>query len=330
MSAEGIWAKLFCNKTRDEIVRKYGPFFYASNLPFIKDCRIFLQFMMQIHDCLHSKQGILLDLGSGFGLHSLAFSEMGYEVISLDISKELMRVHKMLISECDRKIVCHPVLGDALNLPFRDRSIEIVYTNQFISHVTNLSKSISQICRVLKTGGELILSDVDRISLLSFRISLGRKKMDKRFMEMRKEVIRSFLKEKDYALTEHEIEALASQTSGLVRREVEEIVCEFVKGRSIKSIVKKFSRREPFYRKFGHRSPYGQYDERLFTPADINKLLENGFTNIKHVYVAPPRLSRFLSQRTLLGLQRSVSTKRLLLFMVGFLTGQYVVYGLRT
>jgi hypothetical protein len=102
----------------------------------------------------------------------------------------------------------------------------------------------------LKTGGELILSEADRISLLSFHISLARKKMDKRFMEMREEIIRNFLYERSYTLAEHEIHILASQTAGLLKREVEETILEFLKGHSIDGIVNKFSHMEPFYRKF--------------------------------------------------------------------------------
>jgi len=320
---------LFSNKTRDEIVRKYGLDFYGSNYAFIKDSNILPYFIAQIRGLLKRKEGILLDVGSGFGLHSLILSNMGYKVFSLDLSKKLVKVHNALVSDYDKKITCSPILADALHLPIKDRSAEIVYVNEFISHVSNLSKSIKEICRVLKPGGELILSDVDRNSLLSMRNLLTRRYMDQRFMEARKEIVRNFLQQKGYAFTEHEIETLASKTAGLVEREVEETICEFLKGYRIEGIVKRFSRREPFYRKFKHRSPYGQYDERLFTPAEIVKLLELDFDNFRCFYIASPRLSRFMNYETLSTLQRSIFSKRLLSFMIRFSMGKYVIYGIR-
>ena len=53
---------------------------------------------------------------------------------------------------------CKFQIEDIRNLPFEDRSFDIVFTLDVLEHVQNVQKGISEIFRVLKPGGVLILS----------------------------------------------------------------------------------------------------------------------------------------------------------------------------
>jgi len=50
------------------------------------------------------------------------------------------------------------IVGDAMNLPFKDCSIDIVLCTQVLEHVSQPWKLISESYRVLKPGGYLVLS----------------------------------------------------------------------------------------------------------------------------------------------------------------------------
>lgn len=41
------------------------------------------------------------------------------------------------------------------NLPFKDESFDIVYTNHVLEHIVNIEKILSEISRILKPGGKL-------------------------------------------------------------------------------------------------------------------------------------------------------------------------------
>jgi SAM-dependent methyltransferase len=50
------------------------------------------------------------------------------------------------------------VIADAMRLPIKDSSVDIVLCTQVLEHVSHPSKLISESCRVLKPGGYLVLS----------------------------------------------------------------------------------------------------------------------------------------------------------------------------
>jgi len=51
------------------------------------------------------------------------------------------------------------VYADATKLPFRDQSFDFVVSNEFVSHVYDLDRTLSEQVRVMKLGAVLIVSD---------------------------------------------------------------------------------------------------------------------------------------------------------------------------
>ena len=147
MTAE-IFKRLFSGKTKYEIRQRYGyEFFYKHRYHMgcegKENSRAFLRWIAQVYESLRNRKGRLLDLGCGFGLHSLAFSGLGYEVFSVEVAMRGVKVLTKLISDCETEIACQPICGDALHLPFKDGNFDVVFANEFISHVPNLSKSFA-------------------------------------------------------------------------------------------------------------------------------------------------------------------------------------------
>lgn len=124
----------------------------------------FRYFLLEVLGRLVNKSGILLDVGCGFGLHSVFFSERGYEVVLLDISRKKMEVASKIVK--DFGSCCYPLIADACDLPIRRSSVDVVFASEFISHVRNLTKTVREIKRLLKVNGEVVVSDGDKDSLV--------------------------------------------------------------------------------------------------------------------------------------------------------------------
>ena len=102
--------------------------------------------------------GKVLDLCCGFGRHTLALSELGVEVIGLDLSMELLREARTL--ENAQRLDGRLLRADATALPLRSSSFDGV-VNLFSSfgYFGELgdARMLSEIARVLRPGGCAIL-----------------------------------------------------------------------------------------------------------------------------------------------------------------------------
>ena len=89
----------------------------------------------------------VLDIGSGRGGYSYALNKNGAHVASLDIDSERFALNSRRF-----------VNADAINLPFKPSSFDIVFCSSIIEHLEEPEKLILEIKRVLKKGGICYLS----------------------------------------------------------------------------------------------------------------------------------------------------------------------------
>lgn len=109
-------------------------------------------------------RGRVLDVGCGFGLHSILLKESARDisrVVGIDIDKEKIEVFKKLIKQFKLKN-CQAHVADAENLPFPDNSFDCIYCNESLSHVKNIKRALSEAYRVLKNRGRIIVSDTEK------------------------------------------------------------------------------------------------------------------------------------------------------------------------
>jgi ubiquinone/menaquinone biosynthesis C-methylase UbiE len=64
----------------------------------------------------------------------------------------------------------HFVFGDGTRLPFGDSTFDVVYSNEFVSHVKNIDESLTEQMRVLKTGGLIIIMDANVLNPITFYV----------------------------------------------------------------------------------------------------------------------------------------------------------------
>jgi SAM-dependent methyltransferase/uncharacterized membrane protein YbhN (UPF0104 family) len=113
--------------------------------------------------------GLGLDLGCGLGLQTAALRKRGFDVIGIDPSYGLLAAGR------SRTGVSAVAAGSALELPFRDGSLDFVYTIGVLHHLPGRDAqtvAYREIARVLKPGGVLLIHESNPRNPL-FRFYMG-------------------------------------------------------------------------------------------------------------------------------------------------------------
>ncbi len=100
------------------------------------------------------KPGKVLDLACGTGDAGALLLNKAESVVGLDYSLPMLKVAKEKYPEMLF------VRGDALNTPFPDKTFDTVIVSLGLRHFENPEKGLSEIRRVLKSGGEARILEV--------------------------------------------------------------------------------------------------------------------------------------------------------------------------
>lgn len=95
----------------------------------------------------------ILDAGCGNGRHVIFFSEQGFDVYGIDISKDAIRIaDEWLNSKC---LNAELRVGSLTDLPYENGFFDVIISYGVLDHMSlsDLNKSIREIKRVLKADG---------------------------------------------------------------------------------------------------------------------------------------------------------------------------------
>ncbi len=120
--------------------------------------RELLRFLMQVGNIFHSPA--VLDLGSADGIMTQILVDGDREIVCADLSQQsLLRAFELLTStELGGNKFVRLVQCEASDLPFMDRSFDIVICTEVIEHVDNPGKLAREISRVMKRHAWLYLT----------------------------------------------------------------------------------------------------------------------------------------------------------------------------
>ena len=129
-----------------------GSYFFKSGGSFQSTAEASGRFYSALSDLHLTGKERILEIGACFSYASFKFAKKGCSVVALDISNYL-KVSDFFIKEAyfDR------MFSDMHYMPFVDNTFDIVFGSAVLHHSKNLKNAFSEILRVLKPGGRLVL-----------------------------------------------------------------------------------------------------------------------------------------------------------------------------
>lgn len=124
----------------------------------------------------------ILDIGTSTGTNLRMLRELGFlHSEGLDASEEAVRW-------CAEKGYGKVSLGDVCELPFEDQTFDCVLATDIIEHVDDDAAALREICRVLKPGGQVLITVPAFMSLWGVQDIVGQHKRRYRASELRTRV----------------------------------------------------------------------------------------------------------------------------------------------
>ena len=116
-------------------------------------------FVKSILSIAKIEKGKIFEPGSGGGMTCANFAQLGFEIISMDLSNNALRKGMSLFKSLS--LNAKFLLGDLFNLPIKDEQFDIVFNQGVMEHFRlanmNASKGVKEMLRVLKKEGMLII-----------------------------------------------------------------------------------------------------------------------------------------------------------------------------
>jgi SAM-dependent methyltransferase len=100
----------------------------------------------------------VLDVGTGTGHTAFAFAPHVREVIATDITPEMLAEGEKLKAELGMWNVEFRI-ADAHGLLFEDEAFDVVTCRRAAHHFVDIHRALSEMCRVLRPGGQLVIDD---------------------------------------------------------------------------------------------------------------------------------------------------------------------------
>ena len=110
------------------------------------------------HAYLRSEMEVA-DVGSGTGFIAAGLAPLVSRVYALDGSPAMLDVARRNLAAYDN-VVYQTTEGSALTLP--DASVDAALANMYLHHCTDPAAAIREMARIVRPGGRLVITDMDR------------------------------------------------------------------------------------------------------------------------------------------------------------------------
>jgi 2-polyprenyl-3-methyl-5-hydroxy-6-metoxy-1,4-benzoquinol methylase len=112
----------------------------------------------------------VLDVGCGEGNFAAELVGAGAEVVAVDVAEQPLRRARILHPELDLRLV-----DPAGSWELPDAAFDVVWAGEVIEHVLDTAAWLSEVRRVLRSGGILLLSTPAHGRLTLLRLALSRR-----------------------------------------------------------------------------------------------------------------------------------------------------------
>jgi 2-polyprenyl-3-methyl-5-hydroxy-6-metoxy-1,4-benzoquinol methylase len=118
----------------------------------------------------------VLDVGCAEGPLTAELAHAGFDVVGLDVAEEPLRRARERHPELDFRRI-----RDDGAWPLQDASFDAVWAGETIEHVADTARWLSELRRVLRSGGSLLLSTPAHPRLRLLRLALSARAFDEHF-----------------------------------------------------------------------------------------------------------------------------------------------------
>ncbi len=150
-------------KINDEVIRRFsdkflafpegdGSSFFKKGGSFQSTAEASGRFYSAMEELRLTGKEKILEIGACFSYASFKFAQKGCSVVALDISNYL-KVSSLYVE----KAYFERLFSDMHHMPFADNSFDIVFGSAVLHHSKDLKSAFSEIRRVLRPGGRLVL-----------------------------------------------------------------------------------------------------------------------------------------------------------------------------
>jgi SAM-dependent methyltransferase len=260
------------------------PWFHGYNGDLLDDrgLRTWVRAKLQLVELVGGVQGkVVVDAGSGFGMVSNLLASWGAErVYSIELHEPMARSHGRLNAAHFAQLagrVMH-VRGDTSHMPLRSGIADVVLSIEAISHYYDVDGFLDECTRVLRPGGQLVVSDGNNGAnprIRAYTIALwqrlelgpegpfGEHVVPEPMIRRRERVLRQGFP----GLPEARVRELAEVTSGMDRAQITRAVTAHLAGGPPPASPYRYGQlpRDP---------EWGYVMERLFDPKELAASLE--------------------------------------------------------
>lgn len=102
---------------------------------------------------------IAADIGAGTGFVTEGLIRKGLKVMAVDQSDAMLKEMRKRFAGVES---IEYLVGESEKLPLPDESVDYAFANMYLHHVESPLKSIKEMRRILKPGGKLVITDMDK------------------------------------------------------------------------------------------------------------------------------------------------------------------------
>ena len=133
-----------------------------------------------ITNFLEAPRGSLfLDAGCGNCAHSIRLANRGFYVKAIDLSESVLEMARENIRTKRLESKINIQCANILALPFQDKTFDYILCWGVLMHIPDLEKAITELTRVLNSGGILIIAESNTLSFQSIVYTILRRFLGK-------------------------------------------------------------------------------------------------------------------------------------------------------
>jgi arsenite methyltransferase len=102
---------------------------------------------------------VAADIGTGTGFMAVGLAPLVRQVIAVDGSPAMLEAARSRLAGLSNVTTR---LADGAALPFEDGNLDAVFANMYLHHCPDAQAAIAEMVRVLRPGGRLVITDMDR------------------------------------------------------------------------------------------------------------------------------------------------------------------------